>query len=124
MALENWTYLDAIYLGLSLKKKTSQNDIFYFIFLFCFVLFTHKAFITLFTIGYGDLVPAASDSTMSSVNLTIYRIGVFIWIFLGMSYISLIINLLLEFLKGNADNLTKELKTIFEERVRKLFLVI
>ena len=54
---------------------------------------------------------------MSSVNLTIYRIGVFVWIFLGMSYISLIINLLLEFLKGNADNFGKELKTLLEEKV-------
>ncbi len=54
---------------------------------------------------------------MSNVNLTIYRIGVFVWIFLGMSYISLIINLLLEFLKGNANTFKKELKTILEDKV-------
>ena len=60
---------------------------------------------------------------MSSVNLTIYRIGVFVWIFLGMSYISLIINLLLEFLKGNADNFGKELKTILEEKVSAFAII-
>lgn len=39
------------------------------------------------------------------------------WMYLGMAYISLIINLCLEFFEQKAENLSKEIRSIIEEKV-------
>lgn len=50
--------------------------------------------------------------------LMIYRCLLYMWMYLGMAYISLIINLVLGFIHSNAESLTKEIRSIIEEKVR------
>ena len=95
MEIENWRYLDAVY----------------------------YTFVTLFTIGFGDFV-AGSTSNMSKNWLIFYRLVLYIWMFLGMSYISLIITYLMDNFKNKAHNLRNELLGIIEEKVIELFKYI
>jgi heme exporter protein D len=54
---------------------------------------------------------------INEVGIVFYKLGFYLWVYLGMAYISLIVNLLLEFFKENAANIRKELMTIIEEKV-------
>ena len=66
MKIESWTYMDSLY----------------------------YTFVTLFTIGFGDYV-AGSTLELGSGWLMFYRFALYTWIFLGMAYISLIIQICL-----------------------------
>jgi heme exporter protein D len=54
---------------------------------------------------------------INEIGIVFYKLGFYLWVYLGMAYISLIVNLLLEFFKENAANIRKELMTIVEEKV-------
>ena len=88
MSLENWSYIDALY----------------------------YIFVTLFTIGFGDLV-AGSSLKMSSIWMNLYRFLLYLWMYLGMAFISLIITLVLDYFKANAENIRKEVVHMIEEKI-------
>lgn len=54
---------------------------------------------------------------MSKNWLIVYRLVLYLWMFLGMAYISLIITYFLDNFKDKAHNLRKELLAIIEEKV-------
>jgi hypothetical protein len=58
-----------------------------------------------------------STLELDSGWLIFYRFSLYLWMFLGMAYISLIINLSLDYFKENADNIRKEFINIIEEKV-------
>lgn len=58
-----------------------------------------------------------SDVQIPKNLLMFYRFLLYMWMYFGMAYISLIVNLCLEFLKQNAENLRKEIRSIIEEKV-------
>lgn len=88
MNLENWSYVDALY----------------------------YIFVTLFTIGFGDLV-AGSSLKMSPMWMNLYRFSLYLWMYLGMAFISLIITLVLDYFKANAENIRQEVIYIIEEKI-------
>ncbi|CAF0926222.1 unnamed protein product [Brachionus calyciflorus] len=88
MKLESWSYIDALY----------------------------YTFVTLFTIGFGDFV-AGSNLKLSPLWMNVYRFSLYLWMYLGMAYISLIITLVLDYFKANAQNLRKEVINIIEEKI-------
>lgn len=88
MNLENWTYIDALY----------------------------YIFVTLFTIGFGDLV-AGSNLKLSTTWINAYRFLLYMWMYIGMAYISLIITLVLDYFKTNAENIRKEIIHMIEEKI-------
>lgn len=56
--------------------------------------------------------------------MTFYRFALYLWMYLGMAFISLIITLCLDYIKANAQNLRKEIINIIEEKVRDLNIQI
>ncbi|RNA18214.1 potassium channel subfamily K member 10 [Brachionus plicatilis] len=89
MRLENWNYIDALY----------------------------YIFVTLFTIGFGDLVAGSNFKLSSPVWMNVYRFSLYLWMYLGMAYISLIITLVLDYFKANAENIRKEVINMIEDKI-------
>ena len=63
-AVEPWSYGEAVY--------------------FCFV--------TLTTVGFGDIVPAKDTGRLETYVLVIYEIGSAIWIWMGLAFVALVIS--------------------------------
>ena len=63
-AIEPWSYGEAVY--------------------FCFV--------TLTTVGFGDIVPAKDTGLLETYILVIYEIGSTIWIWMGLAFVALMIS--------------------------------
>ena len=63
-AVEPWSYGEAVY--------------------FCFV--------TLTTVGFGDIVPAKDTGRLETYVLVIYEIGSAIWIWIGLAFVALVIS--------------------------------
>lgn len=65
----------------------------------------------------NEFIFLGSDIQIHKNLLMFYRFLLYMWMYLGMAYISLIVNLCLEFLKQNAESLSKEIRSIIEEKV-------
>ena len=48
-----------------------------------------------------------------------YKLILYLWIYFGMAFIALLINLFLEYFKDNADLIKKEINEIINEKVKK-----
>ncbi|XP_074663069.1 potassium channel, subfamily K, member 16-like [Tubulanus polymorphus] len=68
-------------------------------------------FITLTTVGFGDLVPGAHKNVEVSLNYTertLYKVLVYAWILVGLAYLSLIINLAVVAVSNTADRMREK----------------
>ena len=69
------------------------------------------AFITLTTIGFGDLVTGNNQDTLNAIGYWeyVYLAGVFIWIVFGLGYIFMIIGIIADGIKEPAKKAVKKL---------------
>ena len=75
-------------------------------------------FVTLSTIGFGDMVAGDDDENEEavwSVEKTCYRIFIIIWIIFGMGYIWGVVEVISKTLKKSGQPVVKIWKRIFEE---------
>lgn len=86
--VENWNLLEAIY--------------------FCFI--------TLSTIGFGDyIVGISGDSNVDEAATNLYRTGTYIWIIIGLAYISLIISYISSLLAKKGEQVQKQVQKLESE---------
>jgi len=92
--VEGWSYLDSFY---------------------C-------AFITLTTIGFGDLVPGKNSDALGKLGnwKPVYEAGIILWIIFGLGYIFLLITIITDMIKKPAQKATKKLKAAEKQLVSKI----
>nr|XP_022334922.1 potassium channel subfamily K member 16-like [Crassostrea virginica] len=91
--IEDWTVLEALY--------------------YCFV--------TLSTIGFGDYVAAMSENRLSHRGTgDLYRIVTYVWILIGLAYLSLLINYISNVFIKKAEEMERLTKEKLEAEVSRL----
>ncbi|XP_046355767.2 potassium channel subfamily K member 16-like [Haliotis rufescens] len=78
----------------------------------------YYCFITLSTIGFGDFLP--SGANLLTMNRRLYRFTIYIWIFIGLAYVSLIISCISNTIVEKARSVERHTLTKVEAELRRL----
>ncbi|XP_067681317.1 potassium channel subfamily K member 16-like isoform X1 [Haliotis asinina] len=78
----------------------------------------YYCFITLSTVGFGDFLPRGGD--LLSWNRHLYIFFIYIWVFIGLAYISLIISCISNTIVEKARSVERQTLTKVEAELRRL----